>query len=71
MELAPYNPSFLDMRNAILVADTAALRRQGPRRIWKMFASRGMGFFAGSLGGDDAALRPTAKTRRPRSSRAC
>ncbi len=28
MELAPYNPSFLDMRNAILVADTARLRRR-------------------------------------------
>jgi extracellular elastinolytic metalloproteinase len=55
MELAPYNPSFLDMRNAILVADTSLFHGKGRGTIWKVFASRGMGFFAGSLGGDDSA----------------
>jgi extracellular elastinolytic metalloproteinase len=54
MELAPYNPSFLDMRNAILVADTSLFHGKGRSAIWKTFASRGMGFFAGSLGGDDS-----------------
>ena len=54
MELAPYNPSFLDMRNAILVADTSLFHGQQRAQIWKVFASRGMGFFAGSLGGNDS-----------------
>ena len=30
MELAPYNPSFLDMRNAILMADTGGLLERPP-----------------------------------------
>ncbi|MGD9961560.1 M36 family metallopeptidase [Nocardioides sp.] len=55
MELAPYNPSFLDMRNAILMADTAVFRGADQAAIWRVFAKRGMGFYAGSLGGDDAA----------------
>ncbi|MGA8245764.1 MAG: M36 family metallopeptidase [Nocardioides sp.] len=54
MELAPYNPSFLDMRNAILVADTSLYGGKGRNAIWKVFAQRGMGFFAGSLGGNDS-----------------
>jgi extracellular elastinolytic metalloproteinase len=55
MELAPFNPSFLDMRNAILVADTSLFHGKGRSAIWKVFARRGMGFFAGSLGGNDSA----------------
>jgi hypothetical protein len=53
MELAPYNPSFLDMRNAILVADQSRDDGDEQATIWKVFASRGMGFSAGSLGGND------------------
>jgi extracellular elastinolytic metalloproteinase len=53
MELAPFNPSFLDMRNAILVADTSLFHGKGRSKIWKVFASRGMGFLAGSFGGND------------------
>ncbi len=53
MEMAPYNPSFLDMRNAILVADNSVFHGAKLNQIWKVFASRGMGFFAGSLGGND------------------
>jgi extracellular elastinolytic metalloproteinase len=55
MELAPANPSFIDMRNAILLADTAVFHRADIDALWKVFAKRGMGFFAGSLGGDDTA----------------
>jgi hypothetical protein len=68
MELAPYNPSFLDMRNAILVADTAVYDGGHHHAIWKVFANRGMGFFAGSLGGNDTepaasfALPPATST---------
>jgi len=53
MELSPANPSFLDMRNAILQADAV----QGGRRnaaIWATFANRGMGYFASALNGDDS-----------------
>ncbi len=54
MEMAPYNPSFLDMRNAILVADTSLYHGRQRAAIWRVFASRGMGFYAGSLGGGDS-----------------
>jgi hypothetical protein len=55
MELAPHNPSFLDMRNAILLADRAINHGKLSDKIWKVFAHRGMGYFAGSLGGNDTA----------------
>lgn len=55
MELAADNPSFLDMRDAILLADQSAFAGKYHDRIWGVFAARGMGFYAGSLGGDDAA----------------
>jgi hypothetical protein len=62
MEIAPYNPSFLDMRNAILVADTSLFQGQQRAKIWRVFASRGMGFFAGSLGGNDSSPGFSFKT---------
>ena len=74
MELAPSNPSFLDMRNAILVGRHRRTSAASTTpQIWKVFATRGMGFFAGSLGGDDAApgaelrdrRRPSIRTRVP------
>ncbi len=54
MELSPSNPSFLDERNAILQADTAIDGGAYRARIWKVFAHRGMGFFAGAANGDDS-----------------
>jgi hypothetical protein len=63
MELAPGNPSYLDMRNAILVADTAAFAGEFHTKLWQVFASRGLGFHAGSLGGDDTT--PGASTDVP------
>ena len=52
LRLAPANPSFLDMRNAILQADTN--RGFGDRdRIWAVFAARGMGFRAWTTGNLD------------------
>ena len=50
MELSPPNPSFLDMRNAILVADTVASGGASHGDIWNVFAGRGMGFFAETNG---------------------
>jgi extracellular elastinolytic metalloproteinase len=52
MRLAPVNPTFLDMRNAILQADLN--RGFGDRdRIWAVFAARGMGFRASTTGAND------------------
>ena len=52
MRLSPPEPTFLDMRNAILLADQAA---GGTRRdaIWTVFAARGMGYYATSTGSGD------------------
>ena len=46
MRLSPGNPSFLDMRNAILQADQAVNGAAANTAIWQVFAGRGMGFFA-------------------------
>ena len=46
MELSPQAPTFVDMRNAILVADAAIFGSAHHGAIWQVFASRGMGFFA-------------------------
>jgi extracellular elastinolytic metalloproteinase len=54
MELSPANPSFLDMRNSIVQADTVTNRGQARSTIWRVFAHRGMGYFAGAVNGDDA-----------------
>jgi subtilisin-like proprotein convertase family protein len=49
LRLSPKQPSFLDMRNAILQADTAAGGALHPQ-IWQVFAKRGMGFSASTAG---------------------
>jgi extracellular elastinolytic metalloproteinase len=70
MELSPDDPSFLDMRNAIVQADLAVYGGSHRVAIWKVFAHRGMGWFAGSLDGSDAfpdedfSLPPTPETAR-------
>jgi hypothetical protein len=67
--LAP-EPSFLDARNAILVADQTLYGGADTTALWTVFAGRGMGFFAASLNGDDTspaqsfALPPAADTPR-------
>ena len=49
---APANPSFLDMRNQIVTANT--LRGYGDAAlIWSVFAARGMGRYATTVGADD------------------
>ena len=37
MELAPYNPSFLDMRDAILVADNAVYGGRDLTAVWQVY----------------------------------
>ncbi len=63
LELTAGNPSYLDARNAILVADQAVYKGKYHKKIWNVFAKRGMGFFAGSLGGSDGT--PAASSSRP------
>jgi extracellular elastinolytic metalloproteinase len=54
MSLSPTNPSFVDERNAILLADLATTGGDNQTTIWKVFAHRGLGYFAGALDGNDA-----------------
>jgi hypothetical protein len=68
MELSPAEPSFLDMRNAILQADVVAFDGVDHDAIWSIFAERGMGYFASSRDGhditvvEDFALPPTCES---------
>jgi len=70
MELSPSNPSFLDERNSILAADLVVNGGKNQKKIWQVFAGRGMGWFAGSVDGDDTApvedfsMPPAANTPR-------
>jgi hypothetical protein len=60
MRISPPEPSFLDMRNAIL---QASIDEADDARIWKVFADRGMGYFASTTGGDD--VDPSADSTDP------
>ena len=53
MRLSPPEPSFLDMRNAILQADVGASGGANRELLWSVFATRGMGYFAGALDAND------------------
>ncbi len=55
LRLSPPNPSFLDMRNAILLADEqAGINGVDRALIWDVFANRGMGYAASAVDTDDA-----------------
>jgi hypothetical protein len=56
MRLGPPEPTYLDERNAILQADTVA-GNGDQALIWRVFASRGMGYFASTSGDQDVAPR--------------
>ncbi|MFT4083734.1 MAG: M36 family metallopeptidase [Nocardioides sp.] len=63
MSLSAADPSMLDMRNAILQADLVVYGQSHARKLWKIFAARGMGYFAGTIGGDDS--QPAEDFHRP------
>jgi len=69
MELAPSNPSYLDMRNSILQADLVDFDGSHRTTIWQVFAHRGMGYFASAVDGDDLqpvedfSMPPTGKPK--------
>jgi hypothetical protein len=56
MDLSPVEPSFLNMRDAILQAD-AVLGYGDAKAIWEVFAARGMGEDAKAADGKDIAPR--------------
>ena len=58
MRLSPPEPSFLDERNAIIQADEALNGGANRDTLWQIFATRGMGYFAGTYDGGD--VEPTA-----------
>jgi extracellular elastinolytic metalloproteinase len=55
MSLSPTEPSFLDMRNAILQVDKIRYGGSHTTGLWRIFKTRGMGYFAGAIDGSDAA----------------
>ena len=59
MRLSPPEPSFLDMRNAILLAHEG-----DDTDVWQVFQDRGMGYFASTDGSGDIAPTPTTARRR-------
>lgn len=48
LQLAPCNPSFVDMRNSMLSADTELTGGENRAIIWRAFASHGVGMLAQS-----------------------
>jgi hypothetical protein len=54
LEMVVAEPSFLDLRDAILLADTNAGAKDR-RRIWEVFGARGMGVSAFTQDGSDTA----------------
>jgi extracellular elastinolytic metalloproteinase len=53
MELSPNDPTMLDMRNAIVQADKVVFNNRHTTGLWKIFAHRGMGWYAGAIDGGD------------------
>ena len=58
MPLSAPDPSFLDMRDAILAADTDRYHGDNTDTIWTVFAHRGAGASATSATGDDTNPQP-------------
>jgi Zn-dependent metalloprotease len=63
MSLSPADPSYLDMRNAILQANLALYQGAKQNWIWDVFDSRGMGWYAGTIDAGDT--NPQQGFRRP------
>ena len=51
LQLAPCNPSFVDTRDSILLADREVTGGENQAIIWRAFASHGVGLTASSSGG--------------------
>jgi extracellular elastinolytic metalloproteinase len=62
MRMSPPEPSFLDMRNAILAAEPG-VPNVARADVWEVFARRGMGYFAHAEDGGD--ISPVQDFRTP------
>jgi extracellular elastinolytic metalloproteinase len=58
MPLSAPDPSFLDMRDAILAADLDRYHGDNTDTVWSVFAKRGAGVSAASATGDDTEPKP-------------
>ncbi|MCH4826340.1 M36 family metallopeptidase [Planococcus halocryophilus] len=58
MPISAPNPSMVDMRDAIIAADTERYGGKHYDTLWAAFASRGLGFNAASNGGNDTDPTP-------------
>jgi hypothetical protein len=56
LKFTPPNPSMLDARDAILLADKMTNQSANTPAVWTVFAARGMGFSARSTSGDDTVI---------------
>jgi hypothetical protein len=56
LKLQPSNPTFIEARDAILLADRALTGGQNQREIWTAFARRGLGFGASTTGSTATSL---------------
>jgi len=53
MELSRNDPTMLDMRNAIIQADQVVYSGDNTNALWRIFAHRGFGWYAGAIDGGD------------------
>ena len=58
LRLAPEDPTFLDMRNAIVQAAWTQHGSDDWETLWNVFATRGMGWWASTEGPDDTSPEP-------------
>ena len=58
LRLAPEDPTFLDMRNAIVQAAWTQHGSEDWETLWNVFATRGMGWWASTEGPDDTSPEP-------------
>ncbi|MFN3648112.1 MAG: M36 family metallopeptidase [Armatimonadota bacterium] len=65
LKLSPADPTFLDFRDALLLADQNRYGGDSRTEIWRAFASRGMGFSATTTGPDDTAPQEAFNTPDP------
>jgi hypothetical protein len=63
MELSRNDPTMLDMRNAMIQADQVVYSGNHTDALWKIFARRGFGWYAGSL--DSGDVQPAEDFHRP------
>jgi hypothetical protein len=59
LKLSPPAPSFIDMRDAILMADRVGFRGESQDTLWAAFARRGLGVLAQSSSGNTVHVLPS------------